>query len=54
MLLKGTAIMEKIEIREGKILLSGNEVSGVEKFKLKSTAKNDYAEVYLKLLVKLS
>lgn len=46
--------MEKIEIREGKIFLSGNEVSGVEKFKLKSTAKNGYAEVYLKLLVKLS
>ena len=48
--------MEKIEIREGKIFLSGNEVSGVRKnSKLKSNRpRNGFAEVYLKLLVKLS
>lgn len=47
--------MERIEIKEGKIFLSSHEISGVKKIKLKSTAEdNGYAEVYLKLLVKLS
>ncbi|GAY70513.1 MULTISPECIES: hypothetical protein [Streptococcus] len=46
--------MERIEIKDGKIFLSGNEISGVEKIKLKSTAKDGHAEVYLKLFAKLA
>ncbi|HEL1985913.1 TPA: hypothetical protein U2E34_001553 [Streptococcus suis] len=45
--------MEKIELKEGKIYLSGKEISGVEKIKLKSTAESGYAEVYMKLTTKL-
>lgn len=45
--------MSEFELRGGQIYLDGNLLKGVEKFKLKSTAENNHATVYLKLTAKL-
>ena len=45
--------MNELELRDGQIYLDGNLLKGVEKFKLKSTAENNCAELFVKLLVEL-
>lgn len=45
--------MNEFKLRGGQIYLDGNLLKGVEKFKLKSTAENNSAELFVKLLVEL-
>ena len=45
--------MNKFELKGKNIFLDGEHLKGVQSFKLKSTAENSYAELYLKLLVEL-
>ena len=39
--------MNELELRDGQIYLDGNLLKGVEKFKLKSTAENNCAELFV-------
>lgn len=45
--------MDKLKIREGKIILNGQELRAVTALETKSTTENGYAEVTIKLLAKL-
>ena len=44
--------MNDLELKGGQIYLDGNLLKGVEKFKLKSTAENNSAELFVKLVVR--
>lgn len=46
--------MEKIEIREDKVTLNGQELKTLTEFEIKSTAEDGYAVVKLTLLAKLT
>lgn len=46
--------MNELELKGNQIFLDGKKLNLVEKFKLKSIASESHAELYVKLLVKLT
>ena len=45
--------MEEIKIREDGIYLNNQKLKGVQSIKTKSTAENNHATIFLKLVAKL-
>ena len=46
--------MHKLEVKDGKVYLDGKHIECVKEYEIKSSAKENYAELSLKLRVKLS
>lgn len=45
--------MDQLKIRSGALCLNGQKLNSVQAFKIKSTAENNHATVYIKLSAKL-